>query len=91
MKSSLSPEADSVTKIDQLHSMMGEFISIAQVHAAKRHLNEISMVKYLPKNNGYYQTLHDYYKTVPYLYVVMAKCEMAKKRCILAIDVENAF
>jgi len=91
VKSSMLTPAMSIGKVDQLKAIMGKAISETQVQAAKRHLNEISMVKFLPKNNGYYQTLRDYYKTVPFLYVVMANCEAAKKRCVLAIEVENAF
>ena len=91
IKSSMLTEAKSIEKVDKLNTVMGQFISRAQVLAAKRHLNEISMVKYLPNNNKYYQTLKDYYKTVPFLYVVMAKCDTTKKRCVLSLEVENAF
>lgn len=91
LESSLLNKSKSGAKIDQVKSMMGELISTTQVNAAKRHLEELSMVRFLPKNNRYYQTLHDYYEAVPFLYKVMAHCKVMKKRCGLYLEVENAF
>lgn len=90
VKCSLTGVRDSGEKIDELKTAMGEFISATQVEAAKRHMDELSMVKFLPKNNRYYQTLHDYYKTVPFLYEIKAHCPISQKRCVLSLEVEDA-
>lgn len=91
VKSSASNFAQSLTNLNKLKTDMKPFISDLQVSSAKRHLTQLSMVAFLPKNNGFYYTLKDYYKTKAISYVVMANCQISAKRCSILLEVENGF
>ena len=91
LKFPASDLAQGIVNLKKLKTDMDPFVSSIQISSAERHLKDISMVKFLPKNNGVYYTLRDYYQGVPQLYTVSAKCEIAKKRCTVMEEVHNAF
>eukprot|EP00795_Rhopilema_esculentum_P000203 gene203-9835_t len=91
LKFQASDLAQGIVNLKKLKTDMDPFVSSIQISSAERQLKDISMVKFLPKNNGVYFTLRDYYQGVPRLYTVSAKCEIAKKRCMVMEEVQNAF
>eukprot|EP00794_Sanderia_malayensis_P007555 gene7555-8392_t len=66
--------AQSSANLDVMKTDFSPLITDVQVSAAKRHLKELSMIDFLPKNNGFFQTLKDYCLKKTVMYGVEAKC-----------------
>ena len=81
----------SYVNLDKAKTDFSSFITNIQVDNAKRHMLQLSMIEFLPKNNGYYQTLRDYYKNkATTKYIVVIKCIITTpQQCLILAEVNN--